>query len=439
MINLLLGAPGGGKSYEAVAFHVIPALSKGRKVITNLPLELDQYPPEWRDLVEVRGSEKVERVIKGQRQEVLKRPFSEVADFGDTWRHPDKGFGALYVIDECHLSLSRDPKTPVAVAEWFSMHRHELCDVLLISQSYGKIDKDICDMVQTVYRVRKAVALGSSNKYIRKVFDGLKGDNVNTSIRTYDSKYFKYYKSHTKSESGGSEEGANDIVPIWKRWPFIGAAACLVIVLFMATRTETNPIKAGVSKNVVANANKPGGAAVARSAAAVGGVDAVPPPVSLTPAKVVEGGSQPVGVSKAHHPLAGYGVHIGGSVQSAAKGQFYVFQISQNGQVAYAMNSLDMKEAGYAVTRMNDCLAKLKFGDEEFTVMCDAPRLAIAPGAGGATTGTQEAHAAQDGGKIVSVNGQGYGVVGGHVDGVRVPGHDSASSAPAPSPSPSKA
>ncbi|EPW3551744.1 zonular occludens toxin domain-containing protein, partial [Pseudomonas aeruginosa] len=38
MINLILGQPGGGKSHEAVVYHVVPALNQGRKVITNLAL-----------------------------------------------------------------------------------------------------------------------------------------------------------------------------------------------------------------------------------------------------------------------------------------------------------------------------------------------------------------------------------------------------------------
>ena len=42
-VNLLLGSPGSGKSYEAVAFHVLPSLQAGRKVITNLPLNVDEF------------------------------------------------------------------------------------------------------------------------------------------------------------------------------------------------------------------------------------------------------------------------------------------------------------------------------------------------------------------------------------------------------------
>jgi zona occludens toxin len=57
VINLLLGAPGGGKSYEATVYHIIPALEKGRKVITNLPLnleELEKIIPGCSSLIEIR-------------------------------------------------------------------------------------------------------------------------------------------------------------------------------------------------------------------------------------------------------------------------------------------------------------------------------------------------------------------------------------------------
>ncbi|MBV1843592.1 zonular occludens toxin domain-containing protein, partial [Photobacterium ganghwense] len=43
MINLIVGRPGGGKSYEAVVFHIIPAIQNGRKVVTNLPLNIDHF------------------------------------------------------------------------------------------------------------------------------------------------------------------------------------------------------------------------------------------------------------------------------------------------------------------------------------------------------------------------------------------------------------
>ncbi|POB76042.1 zonular occludens toxin domain-containing protein, partial [Vibrio vulnificus] len=36
-------SPGSGKSYESVVYHVIPALKDGRKVVTNLPLNLEHF------------------------------------------------------------------------------------------------------------------------------------------------------------------------------------------------------------------------------------------------------------------------------------------------------------------------------------------------------------------------------------------------------------
>jgi len=57
MIDLLEGIPGSGKSYEAVVYHVLPALKNGRKVVTNLPLNVDAFAKldaRYRDLLDIR-------------------------------------------------------------------------------------------------------------------------------------------------------------------------------------------------------------------------------------------------------------------------------------------------------------------------------------------------------------------------------------------------
>ncbi|KRS22353.1 hypothetical protein AAY72_03840, partial [Alishewanella sp. WH16-1] len=43
MINGLSGRPGAGKTYEAVVSHILPALKQGRKIITNIPLNVDWF------------------------------------------------------------------------------------------------------------------------------------------------------------------------------------------------------------------------------------------------------------------------------------------------------------------------------------------------------------------------------------------------------------
>ena len=41
MINMVVGKLCCGMSYEVVAYHVLPALQQGNKVVTNLPLDID--------------------------------------------------------------------------------------------------------------------------------------------------------------------------------------------------------------------------------------------------------------------------------------------------------------------------------------------------------------------------------------------------------------
>lgn len=391
MINLLLGAPGGGKSYEAVAYHVIPALAQGRKVITNLPLVLDQFPPEQRALLELRSkalgkpeqASRLASVLGGgdADEEVFRRPFSTGECYGDGWRHPDTGSGPLYVIDECHMCLPRE-STQRKVREWYSMHRHELADVLLITQSHGKVSKDIIDLVQVCYRVRKATAFGSNSGYIRKVLDGVRGDVVNTGVRKYNPKYFKFYRSHTKTSQAGEELAANDIVPLWRRWPFIGLGICVLLLCgILASGKELNPMKPPKHDAVVSKPKAVAGGASAPNIA--------PPDRRAEAARKDEHGDRPGGkgadggrqAQSAAGPFAGLGIHVMGRV--AIRGQeVYSLVMSQNGQRIFTTNSDELREAGYKVKRISDCAMAFSYGGVDMVAVCDAPQIAVTPGEG---------------------------------------------------------
>ena len=95
MINLLIGTQGSGKSYEAVVFHIIPAIEKGRQVITNLPLNIEHFRAVF-------GDEKSNliKLVKPTQDNPI--PFKTIKDFGDPWRMDGNNpIGSLYVIDEC--------------------------------------------------------------------------------------------------------------------------------------------------------------------------------------------------------------------------------------------------------------------------------------------------------------------------------------------------
>lgn len=377
MINFLLGAPGGGKSYEAVVYHIIPALQKGRKVITNLPLDLEQIgliESAWLNQIEIRTKtlavrpEEQEVVVSGflaARAGVLPAaekswnnyPFSHVEDYGDPWRHPDNGSGPLYVIDECHIALPR-LGTPRVVEEWYSLHRHESADVLLITQSHGKVNKAICDLTQIVYRVRKNVAFGSSGTYVRKVQDGLRGDVVNTNIRKYESRFFKLYRSHTRG--GGSELAANDIVPFWKRWPVIGAAIFLSAAVVMGFMGLLNPFKKPPEKQ---EAVKP---AAPQKTLAEQGV-----------APIAPGHKQDeLPQTSRTTPLDGLNLHQVGMTKYNGKTVVY-FKVSQGGVVIFTTDSRQLEDLGYFTQPMADCFSKVAGNDQVRLVRCDAPQVSL--------------------------------------------------------------
>lgn len=392
MINLLIGPPGGGKSYEAVVYHILPALAKGRKVITNLPLDLARVAlidPCYVDLIETRTKTKALKPekdwekakdlyqkfgIAAKNEYFVDRPFAHPEDYGDTWRHPETGSGPLYVIDECHLSMPRGT-TKIAVEEWYSLHRHESADVLLITQSYGKVSKSIIDLVQVCYRVKKATAFGSAKKYIRKVQDGVRGEVVNTTIREYQQRYFGLYVSHTKG--GGAELAAEDIIPIWKRWPFIGAAIFLTLAVVI--------FNAGGAPSLFGSPKKK--------------TDTPPSPVAATPAK-----SEPAYVSSKEteitppsalvpvetgHPYAGRTLHIIGVLRGAKK-TLYEFAVAQNGQTVVGVNSMELQQLGYRIEPVTDCAVKVGYSDWSNWVICDAPQVSIVPSGAGVQSGSRK-------------------------------------------------
>jgi zona occludens toxin len=382
MINLLIGPPGGGKSYEAVAFHVLPALAAGRKVITNLPLNLDniaEINSDYLGLINIKQSTAKLRPIEraengysrftGPKVRFNNSAFANVEDYGDSWRHPDSGAGPLYVIDECHIPLPAKG-TGLDVEHWYSLHRHESADVLLMTQSYGKINPAIKDLIQICYKVKKNTAFGSSSSYIRKVQDGIRGDVVNTSIRKYDKKYFGLYQSHTKG--GGSELAANDIIPIWRRWPILGAGLMFAIFAVMVfSGAFKNPMN---TKSYNKTANAVESQSVDSSAPAI---NTVPVPAGL-PAPIISTVATKDKTEVEKDPYSENGIHILGHVSSKEK-TLWFFTLSQNGQKLKNIKSSDLLQVGYSFQQINDCAAWITFGKVKRFIKCDSPSVSVTP------------------------------------------------------------
>ena len=361
MINLIIGRPGGGKSYEAVTYHIIPAIKSGRKVVTNLPLNVDHFAKVFGD--EVR---QLIVIIDSKLDDFgnVDRPFSKASDYQNDWKN-DKGQGVLVVVDEAHMVLPTG-RASVEVLEFLSLHRHYGIDIILITQSDRKIHKDVRDMVQLVYRCSKNTALGSDKSYTQKVQDGCRGEVVNTNQRRYNKSYFPFYQSHTASNTAVKEATASDVKPIWRHWSVIGSAILLGgVLIFVLSGGVKNPL-------------------------------AVKPPikpieqVSVAPEKTIDD-KQPgqnksaAPVMPSQHPLAEFVLYVTGHSRQLAVRPDNTFDLDlsfdrvyleayQNNLKQFVLNSDDLRKLGYQINQMADCVYSLRYETYDSIVVCNTSR-----------------------------------------------------------------
>ncbi len=364
-LNILVGRPGSGKSYESVVYHVIPALKDGRKVVTNLPLNLEHFKQVFGDdvleLIDIREDrfDKANGVIKS-----LSRP----EDFTqDDWQN-EKGQGPLFVIDECHFQFPKTGRGKQAqeslldCLEYFSMHRHYGHDVLFMTQSLGKLNKDLRDMIEIQYIVSKHTAAGSQKSYTQKVMDGAaaRATCVNTKVRTYKKEFFPFYKSHTKSDNSVDEAHAKDIKPVWKHWSFYCAALCAIFVIYKVARGNINPLSTGKAKHEV-HQQKP--------------VEQKPLPVQ----QVVKSGEP----KAKQHPFSKVELHVSGFADAGYlnnQGKYIsdyrvYFTMSRNGQPLGDIKMRDLLLAGYDVSVLSECVVQIRYQATNYDdfLLCDSP------------------------------------------------------------------
>ena len=400
MINGLEGIPGSGKSYEGVVYHVLPALKAGRKVITNLPLNVDAFAaidPAYRDLIEVRTRPApcigdwnaaniaeepafrlwTDREPQPQPENVF--TFGTVWDFYSTWRGANDE-GPLFVIDECHVSF---PKlgTPESLVQWFKLHRHFNAEVLLMTQSFRDINQPIAQLIATLIKCRKADILGKKGEYIRKVHAGYRGAVIQTNEREYKKQYFGLYRSNTQS-SGSAESGVTDVNPMIVKfnrfkWAWLAFSAFMLVWAFWPDGERDiwgrRTVKASppVQPRVLGPA--PGQAPVVATAAKP---SAAQSPVEPTPpaADAAQPGQAAAAAPVVKDPLFGKQLHVSGELSHQGR-QVLTFIVSDGTRRLFDINSQDLQDAGYKVKRLATCMVTVSFDSVVRPVTCDAPYL----------------------------------------------------------------
>ena len=395
MINGLEGIPGSGKSYEAVAYHVLPALKAGRKVITNLPLNIDALAaidPSYRDLVEVRtrptpqlGDWNAANIAEQEAfrlwtdKEPIPQPeniftFGTVWDYHSDWRG-SKDQGPLYVIDECHVAL---PKlgTPESVIQWFKLHRHYNADVLLMTQSFRDINQPIAQLIATLIKCRKADILGRKESYIRKVHAGYRGAVIQTDEREYKSQYFGLYRSNTQS-SGSAESGVTDVNPMivkfnrFKKLWLVLSALLVIWAFWPDGEHDVWGRKIVPSPPVKPRVLGPApGASITPVVASPAPAPAEPKPLEAQQATAAPADSPP----QTKDPLFGKQLHVAGHLSKKGE-SIMLFIVSDGTRRMFEVTSEDLEAAGYSVKRLANCMVTVKFDGVVRPVTCDAPYL----------------------------------------------------------------
>ncbi len=394
MINGLEGIPRSGKSYEAVVYHVLPALQSGRKVITNLPLVLEMFAaidPSYPSLIEIRrrprpilgvwnpdalddkGNGNAFQPYPEGDERATQRPpegvsvFGHVWDYYSTWKHPETGRGPVFIIDEVHVALPA-VGTDKHVVEWYKLHGHFNADVLLITQSFRDINQPIARLMAMLIRTRKADILGKKDHYIRKVHAGYRQAVISQEERPYKPQYFQLYKSHTQGNSV-AESSASDVAPLsvklrrftWGFWIF---TACFCAWVFWPADKAPAP-KPKTPKPVAQHA--PAVAPHAPPAAIKPALHTVDPkPASAPPEPDSDATPEPYGTKALH--LTGRITMRGVDV--------YTFAISNGGQRIATVDSRDLEKMGYKWTPLTDCAGTLRWEGKPKAITCDAPILA---------------------------------------------------------------
>ena len=381
-----------------MAFHILPALKNGRKVITNLPLQIEQIRiinPDWVNLIEIRkfpspikgtwdadaasrGELAFKLFVDGHEEKAPDVPvFGHVWDFYDTWRGKD-GIGPLYVVDECHNAW---PKTLMPqkelkeVIQWAKLSRHFGADVTGITQSWRDVHGSLSMLLASLIKLRKADIIGNEG-YIRKVHAGFRGALLSDEQRKYDPTIFPFYRSHTQGQAV-SEAGLSDVNPLIKKFRRYTYAVWAFAIAFAAWAFWPND-----EYNIAGVRKKPPSEPVPKAQQASimldDGLEPIPVSLAANPAASAPqaAASEPEPEKKAVDPLEGKLIHMTGYMQMGTK-SMTAFVVSMDGKTFFEVTDKDLTEAGYTWKRLAHCLGVLEFpGAKDRPVTCDAPILA---------------------------------------------------------------
>lgn len=187
MIIFHEGLPGSGKSYEALCYRIIPALTKGRAVVAYVEgLDHERIASLAKISVD-RCRELLTPLTREQCASVLEH----VKD------------NALHVFDEAQNFWGNKERMSKDMTEFVTEHRHRGMDIVLMGQDYRDVHSLWRRRIEIKLAFLKLSGIGAAKSYSVTTWKHKGGDDyvkVGTEMHKYDPKFFGTYRSHTSDE-----------------------------------------------------------------------------------------------------------------------------------------------------------------------------------------------------------------------------------------------
>jgi zona occludens toxin len=234
-ITAYIGRPGSGKSYGAVQNVILPALKAGRRVVTNIPMNLEAlqengYPTDQLEQFESKAPTEDYEFFTFEKNPTFKGSTIVV---DEPWRYWPTGTKAAQI--------------PEPIRAFFAEHRHHTSDaghstqIVLVTQDLSQIASFIRKLIDKTFICSKLDALGLGARFRLEIYSGSVGIDdtyfakerkLNVLTGKYKPAVYQFYKSQTQNDADvpADESMVDRRTTIWRHPAFmVGAPLSLLM------------------------------------------------------------------------------------------------------------------------------------------------------------------------------------------------------------------
>lgn len=256
MIYLFTGSIGSGKSYHTVAHVLVPMLKKMVKAIETNDPKLEHNIRKIYHNLEGFGSDdslNYLSILLNFDKDLLSELIYDVSEVPKTEIYEKLDKGSILVLDEVQnifgASLStKDQESYEPFFKALTRTRHFGIECYFITQHADNITSKLRRLVTYERTFKKLGALGASNKYHYKTYDGIKkGLGIKSIeeriiIKSYEKRFFPVYKSYVNG--GLAQYDQHKEGSLLKQPKIIATAMLFVCVLFYIFSNATSVLYA---------------------------------------------------------------------------------------------------------------------------------------------------------------------------------------------------